>query len=71
MYSDDSNSVRIDSYSLYMALIEQMAPVWYPDASARVAFLNHEYDRRSEIARLRLRGYERVADQLEHTSSTR
>jgi hypothetical protein len=71
VYSGDSSRVRIDSYRLYIALLEQMAPIWFPDISARVAFLNHEYDRRGEIARLRLRGYDRVADQLERTSLTR
>lgn len=71
VYSNSSNKVRLESYSLYMALLEHMAPIWYPNTSARVAFLNHEYVRRGEIARLRLRGYERAADQLERTSSTR
>ena len=64
-YSDNSSRVRFMAYRLYMALLEQMAPIWYPDSAARVAFLNHEYDRRVEIAGLRLRGYDQVADHLE------
>lgn len=69
-YVDNSSSVDFEAYRLYMALLEQMAPIWYPDPGARVAFLNREYDRRDEIARLRLRGYENVADHLERNIIT-
>ena len=70
-YSDDANRLHLDAYRLYMALIEQMAPVWFSDPVARVNFLNHEYDRRNEIAHLRLRGYDRMADRLEKLTVTR
>jgi hypothetical protein len=53
-----------------MALLEQMTPIWYPDSAGRVDFLNHEYDRHGEIARLRLRGYDHVADHLEREAAT-
>ena len=69
VYSDSSNAVRLASNRLYVALLEQMAPIWYPDWSERVAFLNREYDRRDEIARLRLRGYDHIADRLERNFS--
>ena len=52
----------IESYRIYIALIEAFAPRWYPDAEARAAFLNQEYDHRGEVAVLRLHGYDRLAD---------
>jgi len=70
-YSDDRGKEQFDAYRLYMALLENMTPIWYPDSEARVAFLNREYDRRGEIARLRLRGYDHVADHLERTTMMR
>ncbi|UCB54895.1 MAG: hypothetical protein JSW45_13330 [Thiotrichales bacterium] len=68
-YSDNSSNVHFEAYRLYIALHEQMAPIGYPDSAARVALLNREYDRRVEIASLRLRGYDQVADHLESTIS--
>ncbi len=52
----------IEAYRFYIALIEAFAPGWYTDAEARAAFLNQEYDRRGEVAELRLHGYDRLAD---------
>jgi hypothetical protein len=52
----------IESYRIYIALIEAFAPNWYPDVEARAAFLNQEYDHRGEVAELRLHGYDRLAD---------
>ena len=66
-YSDNSSNVHFEAYRLYMALLEQMAAIWYPDSADRVAFLNREYDQRVEIAGLRLRGYDHVAEHLERT----
>lgn len=57
------------SYRYYMAMIEDLASVWYPDPIARVRFLNLEYDRRSEIAELRLKGYDQIADRLERRAA--
>lgn len=54
-----------ESYRMYMAMIEMLAKDWYPDIQERVKFLNAEYDRRGEIAELRLHGYHRAANQLE------
>lgn len=56
---------RFESHRLYMALIEVLAPVWFEQADERVAFLNAEYARAMEVAELRLRGYDRLADRLE------
>lgn len=52
----------IEAYRFYIALIEAFAPSWYPNAEARAAFLNQEYDHRGEVAELRLHGYDRIAD---------
>jgi hypothetical protein len=61
MYSSDLTHY-IEAYRFYIALIEAFAPSWYPDADARAAFLNQEYDHRGEVAELRLHGYDRLAD---------
>lgn len=53
---------HFEAYRLYIALIEAFAPLWYADPQTRVAFLNREYDRRGEVAELRLHGYDRLAD---------
>lgn len=55
-------------HQMYIALIEAVAPVWFPDLQERLEFLNGEYERRGEIARLRLRGYDPLADRLERQS---
>ena len=67
-YADDSSREGFVAYRLYMALLEQLAPVWFPDPAARTAFLNREYDHRVEIAGLRLLGYDHVADHLERNT---
>jgi len=54
-----------ESVRLYMALVEVMAPIWYPGRTERIAFLTAEYERRNRIAELRLRGYEHAAARLE------
>lgn len=53
---------HIEAYRMYIALIEAFATSWYPDSEARAVFLNQEYDRRGEVAELRLHGYDRLAD---------
>lgn len=54
---------HIESYRLYIALIESFAPSWYgDDMQGRITFLNREYDRRGEVTELRIRGYDRLAD---------
>lgn len=70
-YSPANGRAHFDAYRLYMAMLEELAPAWYPDPAERIAFLNSEYDRRGEIARLRLRGYDHLADRLEREAVTR
>ena len=70
-YSRTNSSADFEVYRLYMAMVEQLAPIWYPDSDERMVFLNTEYDRRGEIARLRLRGYDHLADRLEREAVTR
>jgi hypothetical protein len=62
---------HFEAYRLYIALIEQFAPYWYPDATERAAFLNTEYDRRGEVVELRLHGYDRLADLKEQRLNIR
>ncbi len=59
------NEAVLLSYQLYIAMIEELAPLWYPDKSTRIDFLNMNYRLRGEITELRLDGYNTTADQLE------
>jgi hypothetical protein len=56
---------RFRGYLLYISLIEQFASERYPDLQQRARFLNREYDSQGEIAELRLRGYEHMANHRE------
>lgn len=56
---------HFEAYRLYIALIETMSPIWYPNPKDRVTFLNKEYEQRGEVAELRLHGYDRLADAKE------
>jgi hypothetical protein len=58
--SDDPEAARI-----YMAMVEALAPVWYPDKSRRIAFLIAEYRRQIQVAELRLKGFDQAAARLE------
>lgn len=60
---------HLESYRIYIALIESFAPMWYENVEHRIAFLNAEYDKRSEVTELRLHGYDRLADLKERTFS--
>ena len=62
---------RTSSYRMYMALVESLAPVWFPDVWQRVDFLNREYERVAEVAELRLKGFDRLADVLERRAYLR
>ena len=53
---------HLQAYRLYMALLEAFARNWNRNIQDRAAFLNREYDRRSEVVELRLHGYDRLAD---------
>ena len=55
----------ISEYRLYIAMLESLAPVWFPEVKARADFLRSEYDHRGEVVELRLRGFDRIADRLE------
>ena len=67
-FRPSSSNSSLLSYRIYIAMIEALAPVWFPRVEERIAFLNAEYERRSEIARLRLRGYDPLANRLERQS---
>jgi hypothetical protein len=68
-YSPRESHHHFGAYNLYIALIEVLAPVWYPDPLERIEFLNAEYDYRGEVAELRLHGYDALADRLERKSA--
>jgi hypothetical protein len=70
-YSHRDVDVQFEAYRIYMGLIEALAPVWFPDPAERIAFLNGEYGRRSEVAELRLRGYDQLADRLERQTTVK
>lgn len=55
----------LTAYRMYIAMLEEFAPLYYPDIQQRVKFLNMIYERRSEVVELRLHGYDKLADALE------
>ncbi|MGB5473859.1 MAG: hypothetical protein WBQ78_10330 [Gammaproteobacteria bacterium] len=55
---------NMESHAVHMLLLEQLAPLYYPSARERAAFLNAEYEIRNEIAELWLRGYGTLATRL-------
>jgi hypothetical protein len=69
-YSRTGDAHSAESYRIYIGLIESFAPLYYPEPAQRVAFLNSEYERVSEIAELRLMGYDNLADRLERELRT-
>jgi hypothetical protein len=50
---------------MFMTLVELFASRRFPKWTDRLVFLNGEYRKHNEIAELRLRGYDRLADRLE------
>lgn len=56
---------HVESYRLYIALVEELSFQWFPKADDRVAFLNEVYERRGEVIELRLHGYDKLADALD------
>lgn len=70
-YSGREREKRYDmaSYRYYMAMVESLSSIWFDDPLSRIRFLNLEYDRRGEIAELRLKGYDHIADRLERRAA--
>lgn len=69
--SSRQSSHDLEAYRLYIRFIEELAPIWFPKAEDRIAFLNAEYDYQGELAQLRLRGYEKIADNIERGHNKR
>jgi hypothetical protein len=65
LHNTESNDYELIAYRLYIAMVEELAPLYYPDVKQRIEILNKVYERRSEVIRLRLRGNDRLADALE------
>ena len=64
-YGTDPNAALI-----HMALVEVLAPQWFPEVGDRIEFLNDEYERRIRVADLRLRGHDLAAARLEREFTT-
>jgi hypothetical protein len=60
----------LESYRIYIGLIEAFAASLYPDPVERLNFLTQEYNREIEIAELRLRGYDHLADRKAQARDT-
>ena len=63
---------NMEAHAVHMLLLEQLAPLYFPSITERVAFLNTEYEIRNEIAELWLHGYGTLATRLseQHTRNT-
>lgn len=59
-YGTDPDAVR-----MHMALVEALAPNWFPERAERVRFLNAQYEHRIRVADLRLKGHDLAAARLE------
>ena len=65
LHNTESSDYQLTAYRLYIAMVEELAPLYYPDTQQRIEFLNTVYERRSEVVELRLKGNDRLADALE------
>ncbi|WP_455365337.1 hypothetical protein [Kaarinaea lacus] len=65
LYNSEASDYQLTAYRLYIAMVEELAPLYYPDVRQRIEFLNTVYERRSEVVELRLKGNDRLADALE------
>ena len=64
-HNAESANYQITAYQLYIAMVEEFAPLYYPNIQQRIDFLNLVYERRSEVVELRLHGNNKLADVLE------
>lgn len=60
-----------ESYRMYIALVELMAEQMIPKQAERVAFLNQQYSQLNNLFELRMKGFDRIADRLEHEATFR
>jgi len=65
LYNSESSDYQLTAYRLYIAMVEELAPLYYPKVQQRVDFLNTVYERGTEVVELRLKGNDRLADALE------
>ena len=65
VHQNDSVQHHLTSYRMYIAMVEEFAPSWFPDLLQRAEFLNNIYEKRGEVVELRLHGYDKTADILE------
>ena len=65
LHNSESSDYQLTAYRLYIAMVEELAPLYYPNAQQRIEFLNTVYERRSEVVELRRKGNDRLADALE------
>jgi len=65
LYNSESSNYQLTAYRLYIAMVEELALLYYPNVQQRVDFLNTVYERGTEVVELRLKGNDRLADALE------
>ena len=65
LYNSESSDCQLTAYRLFIAMVEELASLYYPDIKQRIEFLNKIYEERSEVVELRLQGNDRLADALE------
>jgi len=70
-YVRTENRANLSAYKFHMMLAEQLARHLYPTRVGQLLFLNGEYEVNNEIAELRLRGYNNLADRLSALQSRR
>ena len=56
LHNTESTDYQLTAYRLYIAMVEELAPLYYSDAQERIEFLNTVYERGSEVVELRLKG---------------
>ena len=64
-YRHNSAHQHMINYRLYIAMVELFARHSLPKLEVRAVYLNEIYDKYDEVAMLRIRGYDKTADNLE------
>lgn len=62
--SDSQDQVDFTAYRMFLGLAEAFNEQVDGDQASRLAWLNTAYEQANELAELRMKGYDRVADRL-------
>ncbi|MCP5353341.1 MAG: hypothetical protein H6926_09185 [Chromatiales bacterium] len=60
--ADSRDDVNFSAYRMFLGLAEAFAPQAAVSPQGRVDWLNQAYEQANELAELRMKGYDRVAD---------